>query len=122
MFILMILVIIIFTLIGTWQFRPLLTELQNLDLDQTHPISTALERFYFMIGLSFGLGTLAFSCIFFVAGLIISHKIAGPLFNLKRHLKEIRESGEYKEVKFRKKDYFHDLQDEINEFISHIKK
>jgi hypothetical protein len=51
-----------------------------------------------------------------VGGLVLSHKVAGPLYRLTQHLK--RSSPEnIKPVQFRKGDYFPEIQDAFNEFI-----
>jgi hypothetical protein len=53
-----------------------------------------------------------FICVFF------SHKIAGPLYKLQKHLKLIRENGYHGKLFFRKGDYFQDLADDVNETFS----
>ena len=55
-------------------------------------------------------------CIFF------SHKIAGPLYKLKKFLGEIRQGNPIGEVHFRKGDYFQEIADEVNQTITHIMK
>ena len=53
-------------------------------------------------------------CIFF------SHKIAGPLFKLKKYLTEIRQGNPIEKVYFRKGDYFLEIADEVNETITFL--
>ena len=51
--------------------------------------------------------------VFFITGLIlviISHKMAGPIFRLEKHLEEINETGEVKLIRFRKNDYLQNLR------------
>ncbi|MDH4469247.1 MAG: hypothetical protein QE271_14410 [Bacteriovoracaceae bacterium] len=61
-------------------------------------------------------------------GIFQSHRIAGPLFNLKLQLKKIKSAKNLKELsevgvtKFRTSDYFHDLAEEYNQSIKHINK
>jgi len=50
-------------------------------------------------------------------GLVYSHRIAGPLYHLKRVLREIREGKMVDEVRFREGDEFHDLAEEITRTI-----
>lgn len=70
---------------------------------------------FFLILLHLGFTCLAFlSCIFF------SHKIAGPLYKLKKHLAEIREHGAKGHLFFRKGDYFLELADEVNLTMDHV--
>lgn len=50
-------------------------------------------------------------------GIKLSHRVSGPIYNLTKLLKELNETKELKEVRFRKNDYFLELQDEFNKFI-----
>ena len=52
----------------------------------------------------------------FVIGVFVTHKIAGPILRLKRHLKESAE-GNIKELKFREKDYFQEVPVLFNELL-----
>ncbi|MFN3603401.1 MAG: hypothetical protein ACK4UJ_01690 [Leptonema sp. (in: bacteria)] len=55
--------------------------------------------------------------IIIVFSLFYSHSMAGPIYNIKRTLKEIIETGKLQEIKVRKNDQFQDLVESINEFI-----
>jgi methyl-accepting chemotaxis protein len=55
-------------------------------------------------------------------GLRLSHRIAGPINNLTRHLENINKGSETKKVKFRNDDYFLELEKEFNTFISQHEK
>ncbi len=55
------------------------------------------------------------SCIFF------SHKIAGPLYKLKKYLQEYREGKAHDRLYFRKGDYFLELAEEVNLTFNQIK-
>lgn len=55
--------------------------------------------------------------IIVVFSLFYSHSMAGPIYNIKRTLKEIMDTGEYREIRVRKNDQFQDLVQAINEFI-----
>ena len=65
-------------------------------------------------------------CIF-LWGVFQSHRIAGPLHNLKiklqklRALKDISDINLIEETQFRRSDYFHELADEYNKTIHHLK-
>ncbi len=70
---------------------------------------------WLLTGLHFGFAILSFfGCIFF------SHKIAGPLYKLQKHLRAIREGITPGRLYFRKGDYFQDVADDLNETIEHI--
>lgn len=50
-------------------------------------------------------------------GLWLSHQVAGPLYRLVKHMKEHGKSSETPPVKFRKGDYFPEIEEAFNEFI-----
>jgi len=68
--------------------------------------------YWFIIG-----GILSSSTIFCAIGIIISHKIAGPLFRLKQYIIAVRNGKYTKEIKFRKTDQLHDLADDFNMMV-----
>lgn len=55
-------------------------------------------------------------------GIKLSHRVAGPIYRMTKHLEQLSESGEVREVKFREKDYFLELENEFNKFIRNNKK
>lgn len=56
----------------------------------------------------------------FIFSIFLTHKMAGPMYKLKEHLKAIRQGGEIKHVFFRKGDYFQDVADEVNLTLEHF--
>lgn len=62
-------------------------------------------------------------CVFaslFLYGIFYSHRIAGPLFKLKRYLRD-RANGEvHRPIAFRKHDYFKELAHAVNDYIYQI--
>lgn len=65
-----------------------------------------------LIGLHIGFSILTFfTCIFF------SHRIAGPLYKLQKHLRAIREGLSPGKLFFRKGDYFQEVADDLNDTI-----
>jgi len=59
--------------------------------------------------------------LLFVSGLYISHKIAGPLYNLRKFLERVNAGAEEDEVHFRKGDYFLEIESLINKNIKYMK-
>ena len=49
-----------------------------------------------------------------VVGLMLSHKVAGPMFRLTKHFEETAASGSPRPVKFREGDYFQEVPDAYN--------
>jgi len=54
-------------------------------------------------------------------GLLYSHRIAGPIYNLKRVLRDVRRGNLDRKVRFRKKDEFHDLAAEVTRTITWVR-
>lgn len=59
--------------------------------------------------------------IFIVGGLLLSHKIAGPIYRFTNFLKGL-ENSNYKEssVSFRQGDFFLEVSEEFNNFIKRL--
>ncbi len=52
--------------------------------------------------------------------LVISHRVAGPIVRLKKHLMEVSSSGKISPIHFRKGDFFSDLPEVVNEAMIKI--
>jgi len=63
----------------------------------------------------------ALAIIFSVAGILFSHKIAGPLYRVQKVAEEISKGNLCVKVKFRKGDEVHYLADSLNKMIDGIK-
>jgi nitrogen fixation/metabolism regulation signal transduction histidine kinase len=61
------------------------------------------------------------TAIIFIISIFMSHKIAGPLFKLKRYFKEARDGNISQELRFYEKDYFQDLVPEYNAMMEAIR-
>ncbi len=67
-----------------------------------------------------GVLQLIFLMITFILSIFISHRIAGPLFKLKRAIDEVTKGNYDQRIVFRKMDHFPELQDSFNEMIQSI--
>ncbi|MGB0454901.1 MAG: hypothetical protein ACPGJV_14420 [Bacteriovoracaceae bacterium] len=63
-----------------------------------------------------------FLFLIFVSCIFLTHKIAGPMYKLKKFLSGVREGRENGKIFFRKGDYFVDVADEINLTLEHLNK
>lgn len=63
---------------------------------------------------------LGFTCLTFFICVFFSHKIAGPLYKLQKHLKLIRDDSNPEKLFFRKGDYFQELADDVNATFDHL--
>ena len=60
--------------------------------------------------------------VVFVMMIFKTHKIAGPIYKLKKTLKDSKENNQIQKLIFRQGDYFYDLPDVYNETMDHFKK
>lgn len=56
-------------------------------------------------------------CMVTMAGVLLSHRLGGPVFHLKKYLKDVSDgTASPRELRFRKGDFFHDLASAFNDF------
>jgi methyl-accepting chemotaxis protein len=55
--------------------------------------------------------------VLLTGGVLLSHKIGGPLYQLRKYLNEIADDAvEPRKIRFRKSDFFQDIADSFNAF------
>jgi hypothetical protein len=66
---------------------------------------------------------LVVALILVVGGLVVSHKIAGPVYRMKKEFTEMQNKTpvELKKIHFRKGDFFPELADTYNQLIDKLK-
>ena len=79
-------------------------------------LETRTSLLWLLVLMQFVLTSLTFGI-----SLFMSHKIAGPLFKLKRFFREVQEGDMSQTLSFRKKDYFQDLVPEYNFMMESIR-
>jgi len=63
---------------------------------------------------------LLFTGVIFIMFIFLTHKIAGPLYKLKKHLSKIREGEPITPLVFRNGDHFSDVAEEVSLFLETI--
>lgn len=63
---------------------------------------------------------LGLTCLTFFICIFFSHKIAGPLYKLQKHLKLVRDGENPGDLSFRKGDYFQEIATDINATFAHL--
>lgn len=56
-----------------------------------------------------------------IGGILLSHKVAGPVYRLSKHFKETPPGEMISEVKFREGDFFPELPVAINDFLKNFR-
>ena len=52
--------------------------------------------------------------------IFLSHRIAGPLFKIRRAMDDVTRGNFDQRITFRKNDHFMELQDTFNEMVQHL--
>ena len=63
---------------------------------------------------------IGYTALVFVICIFFSHKIAGPLYKVKKYLSKIKEGNKPERLIFRRGDYFSDLAENFNEAFEKI--
>ena len=63
---------------------------------------------------------LVFIAVTFLISIFLSHRIAGPLYKLRKSMEEISRGNFEMRITFRKNDHFGELQDTFNEMAEHL--
>lgn len=67
-----------------------------------------------------GILQLVFLVITFILSIFLSHRIAGPLYRLRKSMEEVGRGNFDLRITFRKADHFMELQDVFNEMVQHL--
>ena len=65
--------------------------------------------------------SLTFDVIMIIIGVLVSHRVAGPLYRVKIHFNKIAETGELKDLSFRQTDYFQEIPETFNRFLAKLR-
>ena len=64
---------------------------------------------------------LLMSCSVIFIGLIITNRIAGPIYRLRKHMEGVASGQEITEITFRKADYFAELIEPYNKIMKQLR-
>ena len=100
-------------------YEHLVAEGKELGLAADHIYFEFIEQQKSLLNTTFlSVSAIVFGCLF-LAGLYLSHKIAGPVYRIKLHLEYIREHGEAPgKLKFRDRDFFPEVAELVNELVA----
>jgi hypothetical protein len=90
-------------------------------LPPQHIFFQFLSKQQYFLNVIFISSAIVLNIIIFLFCLKFSHRVAGPIYNLTQHLNRIETLQDLKNVKFRKGDYFQELEDAFNNFVKKIK-
>lgn len=109
---------------GWNNFSIILQESASLNLEPGHPyleLLAGLKDSYLKLIIMSSIGTVIF---FFLGALYFTHKVAGPIYKIRKQLAEAKASG-FKDsttIHLRDGDFFNELADDVNELLHELKK
>jgi len=81
----------------------------------------AFTRFFDVLWMPLTFSAVLGSLLVLIFGVLYSHRIAGPIFNLKRMMSQVAEGNLDVMMRIRNKDEFHDVQDAFNRMVTGLK-
>lgn len=79
-----------------------------------------VDFFYKLIGIIGGI-VLVMTALNFVIGLLFSHRIAGPVYRLKKAMEQVGEGDLSLLIRLRSGDELHELKDAFNDMVSNLR-
>ena len=70
----------------------------------------------------FGISALVVSLVLGLGGLVLSHRVAGPIHRIRTHLRQIAEGKPLSPVTFRKGDFFPEVAEAFNQQVESLEK
>lgn len=95
--------------------------LKYLSLDPNGPTVTALQRTRQELLSVLVILQLVFLSVTFLISIFLSHKIAGPIFKLKKFMARLKEGDFSEPLRFRKADHFQEVAALYNEMTTGLK-
>jgi methyl-accepting chemotaxis protein len=86
-------------------------------LSQSEEVSNLIVDIWTLTSASTVIMSVFIIAVFCFYGLLFSHRIAGPIFNLKRSIDRLIQGDQNVVIRYRKNDYFQDLCIKMNELI-----
>jgi hypothetical protein len=94
----------------------------NLQLPANHPFFQFISEQEKILLRVFAWTAVGVVMITVGGGLLLSHRIAGPIDRIERHIDGVLSKNKIKEMRFRKKDFFPELAVQVNLLIRRIER
>lgn len=115
-------VLIVLYRAGAYFFQTLERQPQIAALAEGDPLRFFLQQQQHSL-LALICGLAVFLCVLVTVGaLILSHRVAGPLYRLRHHFDRIAAGGEPGEVRFRQRDLFPELAKSANGALARLRR
>lgn len=91
---------------------------KEIGLPENHVYFVFVKDQIFAMNMVFLVTSILTIILLLFAGVLISHKVAGPMYRLNNHLNDIADGKkELSEIKFREGDFFPEIADSFNRAI-----
>jgi methyl-accepting chemotaxis protein len=111
----------VLSLVYPWIIHTIFSEyIRNLSLDPMGPELTRLQSYRSDMTTLLVLLQLAFLAITFAVSIFVSHRIAGPLYKLRKFMIEASSGNLTQRLRFRQADHFQELADTYNEMMDRV--
>ena len=107
-------VITVMHLAHEWFFRRLREQALMAGLQADHVFFRFIESRQTELNVITALSFFGVVLLVGVLGLVLSHKIAGPMYRLRLHLEDVARSGSQKPLQFREGDFFLEIPEAYN--------
>lgn len=108
--------ILVFYLANWYFFYNFSEQARSMGIEDGHVFFLFLKEQQLFMNKIFIFAGIVATLILSIGGIYLSHKVAGPLYRLTKHLEQ-NSLKDAKSVTFRKGDYFMEVKDAFNEFI-----
>jgi hypothetical protein len=115
-------VVMVFYTAHLYFFRTYLLRAKNVGLPANHIFFTFLSEQYRDMNWILLVTSIGVVLLVSTLGLVISHRIAGPLDRLRNHMTAKEDEIDLSEFQFRSADYFRELGEAYNHHLSLIKR
>ncbi|MBI3544377.1 MAG: hypothetical protein HY075_13985, partial [Deltaproteobacteria bacterium] len=102
---------VFFYVASSWFFMRYHEFAVEVGLRPSDPFFRVLYNMEMMLTQLFVGTSIAVVFVTLVGGLIFSHRVAGPMYRLRKHLEAVARGETWADVTFRKNDYFVDVAD-----------
>lgn len=96
------------------------TELSGADIEELQAneyIQEVIQEEETKLRRIFSLTSLVVLFLMVVGGLILSNRVAGPIYRMQTHMKDLLDGKDVGPIKFRDKDFFLELAEQYNEVL-----
>lgn len=121
MLVMALLVIALFYAANHYFFERYVSLGENIGLTGDHVYFKFLSEQRTYMNRIFGISALVVSLVLGLGGLILSHRVAGPIHRIRSHFRGISEGAELSPIRLRKGDFFPEVAEAFNQQVESLR-